>query len=896
MKNVRIPFKLILPVFLLAISIGKHVQAQTEIISSNSIWKYLDNGSNQYTNWQNINFNDGAWLTGNAELGYGDSPSTTIAKNKIGYYFRKEINISNPIHYSDFTMRIRRDDGIVVYMNNSEVYRNNMPTGIISYNTKATSACSDDGNKFFYITLPNSIFINGNNIIAAEVHNNSTSSSDITFELKLTANPLSQVTCSIPNKNSFGISNLTTTSATIFWDDVPDAQSYNFHFRDTFSNAPYSLPINVNSNAITLNNLQPGTTYEYIIQSVCSANMASILSSNQMFTTLSVYPPPSCGIPDTSQLVVYNITATSATINWEDPSDALSYNVKYKIFNSASDFSGPFNISLASFTFSNLLPSTNYEYVIQSVCANNELSDYTYSKAFITSFVSGSSAILLRGPYMTLPTSTGITVQWRTNITTNSELKYGTDPFVLNYSENNSGLVNEHSITLDGLLPNTKYYYSIGVIGYALHGDTSNYFYTAPLDNNAQPVKFWVTGDFGNGSGGQAAVRNSFQNYTSGQIVNGWLWLGDNAYSNGTDMEYQAKVFDVYKTIFKNIPVFPAPGNHDYAQSGYQSPASLGVNFPYFNIFTLPTGSGTEKYYSTNYSNIHFISLDSYGSYNNSSSAMYNWLVDDLANNTQQWTIVYFHHPPYTKGSHNSDTEAELIDMRRNIIPLLESYGVDLVLSGHSHIYERSSFIKNHTGLENTFNSSVYPAGNIIQPGSGPYTKSTRTGNGTVYVVCGVSGQAGVGTSSGYPHNAMFKSIINSYGSLILDVVGDSLTCKFLTSTGSINDQFTIIKQVPFTNGNTSRLSGTGKTELSNYIYPNPTAGEINIRINNPDEIVVSISIYNPDGNMVYQNDYLKKNNADIKIEHLKTNLKPGVYFISVKGDNINTSDKLIIF
>ena len=81
---------------------------------------------------------------------------------------------------------------------------------------------------------------------------------------------------------------------------------------------------------------------------------------------------------------------------------------------------------------------------------------------------------------------------------------------------------------------------------------------------------------------------------------------------------------------------------------------------------------------------------------------MYNWLRNDLISNTQQWTVVYFHHAPYTKGIHNSDTEIELIDMRQNIIPLLESYGVDLVLAGHSHIYERSYFIKNHTGLETT--------------------------------------------------------------------------------------------------------------------------------------------------------------------------------------------------
>lgn len=88
---------------------------------------------------------------------------------------------------------------------------------------------------------------------------------------------------------------------------------------------------------------------------------------------------------------------------------------------------------------------------------------------------------------------------------------------------------------------------------------------------------------------------------------------------------------------------------------------------------------------------------------------MYNWLRDDLTANTLQWVVVYFHHPPYSKGSHNSDASTELIDMRQNIIPLLEQHGVDLVMSGHSHSYERSFFIKNHLGLENTFNSALYP-------------------------------------------------------------------------------------------------------------------------------------------------------------------------------------------
>ena len=79
------------------------------------------------------------------------------------------------------------------------------------------------------------------------------------------------------------------------------------------------------------------------------------------------------------------------------------------------------------------------------------------------------------------------------------------------------------------------------------------------------------------------------------------------------------------------------------------------------------------------------------------------WLKQDLAANTLPWTVVYFHHPPYSKGSHNSDIEIELVNMRERVVPIFERYKVDLVLSGHSHSYERSYLLNGHYGQENTF-------------------------------------------------------------------------------------------------------------------------------------------------------------------------------------------------
>ena len=81
---------------------------------------------------------------------------------------------------------------------------------------------------------------------------------------------------------------------------------------------------------------------------------------------------------------------------------------------------------------------------------------------------------------------------------------------------------------------------------------------------------------------------------------------------------------------------------------------------------------------------------------------MLTWRENDLAETTQKWIIAYWHHPPYTKGSHNSDSESRLVDMRENALPILESSGVDLVLSGHSHSYERSYQLHGHYGTSGT--------------------------------------------------------------------------------------------------------------------------------------------------------------------------------------------------
>ena len=861
--------------------------AQTTLIATNATWKYLDNGSNQGTNWRLNSFVDSSWRSGAAELGFGDSPTTNIISGKTGYYFRKNLTIINPALYSGFVLKIRRDDGIVVYVNNTEVYRNNMPAGAISYNTKASSTCSDDGNTTYTVNFPISYFIAGNNVIAAEVHNVTATSSDVTFVLQLIGNP---PPCSTPDINLSGGDSISFNAARIYWPPVSGVQSYKLRYRIKNSGLSYSSPINTITPTVYLSNLLQSTTYEYTLQSVCAGNINSAISSPKSFLTLA----NPCETPNVNLFGTINKTTNSAEIFWTAVSGAPSYNVRFRKRNVGAAYSSPIVTNSTSLVLNNLQPSTNYEFTVQAVCSVNSLSSISPIGIFTTLAIPPSLS-LLRGPYMTIPTKDSISIQWRTNIPSNSMVKFG--QLVSNLSDSliDSILTTEHLIVLRNLSPNTKYYYSVGTTSASLQGDINNYFYTAPVKEDIVPLKFWVTGDFGIIGNTQLAVRNSFSNFKAGQIINGWLWLGDNAYVKGTDVEYQTTVFNIYESIFKNLPLIPSLGNHDYGSSGYQSAASLGNNFAYFSIFNLPLSSGTEKYYSTNYGNIHFISLDSYGSYNDSLSNMYQWLRNDLTNNNQQWTVAFFHHPPYSKGSHNSDIDIELKVMRNNIIPLLESFGVDLVLSGHSHNYERSYFIKNHYGLESTFDSTFSSTGNIVQSGGGPYFKSAQNDSGTVYVVCGVSGEIGTGTSPGYPHNAMFTSINNVSGSLILDVYGDTLTSKFLTSVGVVADSFSIIKTIPpaiYRSISSEQINPDNPV----FIYPNPSDGNFHIRFNNRVKTTIGITITDITGNIIFKKSFLKPEGEDLYFNKSMKNLPPGIFLVNILGDVINVSKRFIVY
>lgn len=410
---------------------------------------------------------------------------------------------------------------------------------------------------------------------------------------------------------------------------------------------------------------------------------------------------------------------------------------------------------------------------------------------------SANAAVLTRGPYLQMGNSDSVTVRWRSDTASNSRVRVGTDPANLDLVFDNSTNTTEHSVRVSGLAAETRYYYSVGSTTETLGGgNTSTFFQTAPITGSDTPFRVWVIGDAGTGSSGQAAVYNAYRTFTGSSPTHLWLQLGDNAYNDGTDAEFQARMFNVYPDMLRQSVTWPTLGNHD----GHSADSATQTG-PYYNIFTLPTNaeaggiaSGTEAYYSFDYGNTHFVVLDSYETSRAVGGAMYNWVQADLQATTADWIIAVWHHPPYTKGSHNSDTETELVQMRQNFVPLLESYGVDLILSGHSHSYERSKFINGHHGTSSTFSDTTH----VIQSGSGRvdgtgayYKVEGATNAGAVYAVAGSSGEASGGLLN---HPAMYISL-NELGSMVLDINDRTLLARFLNNNGTIRDYFTLTKE-----------------------------------------------------------------------------------------------------
>ena len=187
---------------------------------------------------------------------------------------------------------------------------------------------------------------------------------------------------------------------------------------------------------------------------------------------------------------------------------------------------------------------------------------------------------------------------------------------------------------------------------------------TLPVKDGS--VRFAVIGDTGSGTDKQRDVGKMMVQYRAAFPFEFVLMMGDNMYGGEAPADFQKKFAEPYKALLDNkVKFYASLGNHDQ---------SLQTNYENFNM-------NGKEYYRFKKGNVAFYALNS----NYMDKKQVQWLESELSKDTSEWKVCFFHHPPYSSAkAHGSDPQ-----LREVVEPIFIKYGVNVVLTGHDHVYER---------------------------------------------------------------------------------------------------------------------------------------------------------------------------------------------------------------
>jgi hypothetical protein len=328
------------------------------------------------------------------------------------------------------------------------------------------------------------------------------------------------------------------------------------------------------------------------------------------------------------------------------------------------------------------------------------------------SLLGGATGLELpREPYVQGVTAYSAVICWVSQHPGSSVVEYGKTP-ELGRKETDPRVRRRHVVALAGLDPCSTYHYRVGGVG---ESSSKGSLRTAPVGEDSH-FRFAVVGDSGSGGKGQLAVA-ALLGCLEPDLV---LHTGDVVYPAGQQRHYDRRFFAPYRNLIKTVPVFPVLGNHDVMRG--DGTAFLENFHP-----TLESPRSTKRYYSFDWGNTHFVALDSelyHSDRGSDPERQKDFLEQDLAASRKHWKVAFLHRSPYGSSRHGGDGR-----VREDLEPLFARHAVDLVFSGHDHVYERTVPIRGVTYVVSGGGGRrLYPAGN------GEFTASSVSAHHAVLV------------------------------------------------------------------------------------------------------------------------------------------------------------------
>jgi tartrate-resistant acid phosphatase type 5 len=363
-------------------------------------------------------------------------------------------------------------------------------------------------------------------------------------------------------------------------------------------------------------------------------------------------------------------------------------------------------------------------------------------------------------------------------------------------------------------------------------------------NNSVQPV-FAVIGDYGFSGANEAAVASLVASWNPDFIIT----TGDNNYPSGQASTIDANIGKYYHSFIHPYTgafgsgaaanrFFPSLGNHDLLTSSGQ---------PYFNYFSLP---GNERYYDFVKGDIHFFVLNSDPSEpdgTNSTSVQAQWLRNKLAVSQSKWNIVYFHHSPFASDAVHGDAPWMQWPFK--------SWGASVVLSGHSHIYER-----------------------IIR-------------NDFLYIINGLGGRSIYSLVDNPVAGSMVRYNKN-YGALKISVKEDTLKFSFFNIEHDLVDTYSLVKPPDV------GIENPEQAQVSLGIFPNPNEGEFSFgfcRNENTAAAEINYEVVNLTGQVILKKKLIAGTNCFTEQVSLPEESQEGFYFLKLACPEFTVTKKIVV-